>query len=164
MYLGIGTVKNESSAQAYVDAGAELIICPGIFERISEIAERNKLLCVPGAMTVTDIMRAEATGATIVKLFPANGLGPEYLDTIKAIFPGLSFLPTGGIELSRENLTGWIKSGVCAVGGSKLLTKSVIENELYDELTKNARQALELFQNIKSDLYPTNKIEISISQ
>jgi 2-dehydro-3-deoxyphosphogluconate aldolase/(4S)-4-hydroxy-2-oxoglutarate aldolase len=159
MYLGIGTIKNESIAKKYIDAGADFIICPGIFESVSRICNEMNILCIPGCMTPTDIISAEASGATIVKLFPANSLGPSYLEAIKAIFPGLLFMPTGGIELNKENLTGWLKTGICAVGGSKLITKSVMDNQQYDELTINTKEALMLFQTIRSSLFPVESIK-----
>ena len=69
---------------------------------------------------------------------------------VKEIFPDLLFMPTGGVELERENLEAWFKSGVCAVGmGSKLISKSGLENENYNEITKLARIALDFIKDIK---------------
>ena len=66
------------------------------------------------------------------------------------MFPGLLFMPTGGVEVNKENLGAWFKSGVCAVGmGSKLVTKPIMENKQYDELTKLTREALELVKSCK---------------
>lgn len=170
MYLGIGTIKNENIARRYIEAGADFIICPGIFEGVSRVCNELGILCIPGCMTPTDLIKAEATGAEIVKLFPANTLKPSYIDTIRSIFPGLSFMPTGGIELSRDNLSGWMKSGICAVGGSKLITRSIMDNRQYDKLTADTREALQLFQTLRNDCppaaansYPKNTIQISIN-
>lgn len=152
MYLGIGTVKNASSAQAYIDAGAEFIVCPGMLEPVFEISERHNLLCIPGCMTPTEIITAELCGAKIVKLFPANSLGPSFIEAIQAVFSDLLFLPTGGIELHEENLRKWFKSGVCAVGGSKMITKEIIENRKYDQLTNDATQVFNLIQSVRNSL------------
>lgn len=152
MHLGIGTIKNARSAQTYIDAGAEFIVCPGMLEEVVEVSERANLLCVPGCMTPTELIRAEACGVKIVKLFPANTLGPSYIEAVQAVFSDLVFLPTGGIELNEDNLRAWFKSGVCAVGGSKLITKAIMDNRQYEELTFQANQALNLIQSIRDSL------------
>jgi 2-dehydro-3-deoxyphosphogluconate aldolase/(4S)-4-hydroxy-2-oxoglutarate aldolase len=152
MYLGIGTIKNAVRAQAYIDAGAEFIVCPGVMEDVSAMADDNDLCCIPGCMTPSEIIRAEATGTTIVKLFPANTLGPAYLDAVRSLFKGIQFIPTGGIELNEDNLRYWFKSQICAVGGSKLITKDVIDSKKYDELTANAKSALQLIRSVRDSL------------
>jgi len=164
MYLGIGTIKNESIAKRYIDAGADFIICPGMFESVARICNEMNILCIPGCMTPTDIIKAEASGAKIVKLFPANTLTPSYIDAISSIFPSLSFMPTGGIELNRDNLTGWLKKGICSVGGSKLITKAIMDNKEYDLLTRNTKEALQLFQMIRNELFPVNDLQKGTKQ
>jgi 2-dehydro-3-deoxyphosphogluconate aldolase/(4S)-4-hydroxy-2-oxoglutarate aldolase len=144
MYLGVGTIKNAESAKAFIDAGADYIISPGLVEDAAEVADQNNMLWVPGCMTPTEIIRAEKLGAKFVKLFPGNILGPSFLSGIKALFPDLLFMPTGGVDTSRENISGWFKAGVCAVGmGSNLVTKDIMENREYDLLTENTMKVLE---------------------
>ncbi|GAB3936427.1 bifunctional 4-hydroxy-2-oxoglutarate aldolase/2-dehydro-3-deoxy-phosphogluconate aldolase [Mucilaginibacter myungsuensis] len=143
MYLGVGTIKTAAQAQAFVDAGADYIISPGLVEEVIPVADKAGLLWIPGAMTATEIIRAENLGAKLVKLFPGNLLGPGFMSAIKELFPVMLFMPTGGVELSADNLGGWFKAGVCAVGmGSKLITKDVMENKKYNELTAATIEAL----------------------
>jgi len=145
MYLGVGTIKNAEQAQAFADAGADYIISPGLVEDVIPVAEKHNLLWIPGCMTPTEIIKAENLGAKVVKLFPGNMLGPSFLSGIKELFPNLLFMPTGGVELTKENIGGWFKAGVCAVGmGSKLITKDVMENKKYAELTEATKQAIEI--------------------
>ncbi|MES2277791.1 MAG: bifunctional 4-hydroxy-2-oxoglutarate aldolase/2-dehydro-3-deoxy-phosphogluconate aldolase [Bacteroidota bacterium] len=145
MYLGVGTIKNAAQAQSFVDAGADYIISPGLVEEVIPVAEKAGLLWIPGCMTPTEIIRAENLGAKVVKLFPGNMLGPSFLSGIKELFPGMLFMPTGGVELTKENIGGWFKAGVCAVGmGSKLISKDVMENQKYDELTAATIEAIEI--------------------
>lgn len=145
MYLGVGTIKNAEQAQAFADAGADYIISPGLVEDVIPVAEKHNLLWIPGCMTPTEIIKAENLGAKVVKLFPGNLLGPSFLSGIKELFPNLLFMPTGGVELTKENIGGWFKAGVCAVGmGSKLITKDVMENKRYAELTEATKQAIEI--------------------
>jgi 2-dehydro-3-deoxyphosphogluconate aldolase/(4S)-4-hydroxy-2-oxoglutarate aldolase len=151
MYLGIGTIKNGDMAQQFIDAGTDYIICPGLVESVAEVADKNSMLWVPGCMTPSEIIKAETLGAKMIKLFPGNILGPGFLSAIKEIFPGLLFMPTGGVELDKENISGWFKAGVCAVGmGSKLITKQLLEARDYTAITKATEEAIHIIQSIKS--------------
>jgi 2-dehydro-3-deoxyphosphogluconate aldolase/(4S)-4-hydroxy-2-oxoglutarate aldolase len=151
MYLGIGTIKNGEMAQTFIDAGTDYIICPGLVESVAEVADKNKMLWVPGCMTPSEIIKAETLGAKMIKLFPGNILGPGFLSAIKEIFPSLLFMPTGGVELDKDNIAGWYKAGVCAVGmGSKLITKQLLENKDYAQITKATEDALAIIRSIKS--------------
>jgi len=145
MYLGIGTIKDAASAQSFIDAGADYIISPGLVEDVIPVADKHNLLWMPGCMTPTEIIKAEKLGAKVIKLFPGNMLGPSFLSGIKELFPNLLFMPTGGVELTKENIGGWFKAGVCAVGmGSKLVSKDVMEGKKYAELTAATKEAMEI--------------------
>ncbi|MFZ4100495.1 MAG: bifunctional 4-hydroxy-2-oxoglutarate aldolase/2-dehydro-3-deoxy-phosphogluconate aldolase, partial [Sphingobacterium thalpophilum] len=152
MRLGIGTIKNLEAAKEYIGEGAEFLVCPGILESIIELSDNHNLLCVPGCMTPSEIIRAESCGVNLVKLFPANTLGPSYIEAVQALFTDMSFLPTGGIELNEDNLRCWFKVGVTAVGGSKMITKAVIENKLYADLSKECHRALNLIKMVRESL------------
>lgn len=151
MYLGIGTIKDGAMAQTFIDAGADYIICPGLVESVAEVADRHGILWVPGCMTPSEIIKAETLGAKMVKLFPGNILGPGFMSAIKELFPNLLFMPTGGVELDRGNIESWLKAGVCAVGmGSKLVSKDVMENKKYAELTASTKEALDIIRSIRN--------------
>jgi 2-dehydro-3-deoxyphosphogluconate aldolase/(4S)-4-hydroxy-2-oxoglutarate aldolase len=109
MYLGVGTIKNELMAQTFIDAGADYIICPGLIDEVAKVADKNKLLWVPGCMTPSEIIKAENMGAKMVKLFPGNILGPAFMSAIKELFPGLLFMPTGGVDLIKKILQVGLK-------------------------------------------------------
>jgi len=104
MYLGIGTIKNGAQAQAFIDAGADYIISPGLVEDAAAVADKNGVLWVPGCMTPTEIIKAEALGAKMIKIFPGNILGPGFISAIKELFSGLQFMITGGVEPEEANL------------------------------------------------------------
>ena len=151
MYLGIGTIKNGEMAQTFIDAGTDYLICPGLVESVAAVADKNKMLWVPGCMTPSEIIKAETLGAKMIKLFPGNILGPGFLSAIKEIFPGLLFMPTGGVEMDKDNIAGWYKAGVCAVGmGSKLITKQLLEAKDYTQITAATKEVLAIIQSIKS--------------
>jgi 2-dehydro-3-deoxyphosphogluconate aldolase/(4S)-4-hydroxy-2-oxoglutarate aldolase len=150
MYLGIGTIKNSMIAQTFIDAGADYIICPGLIEEVAEVADKNNMLWVPGCMTPSEIIRAENLGAKMIKLFPGNILGTAFMSAIKELFPGLLFMPTGGVDLSKENIAGWFKAGVCAVGmGSKLVSKELMEQKDYAKIEMLTKQVIEIVRSVK---------------
>jgi 2-dehydro-3-deoxyphosphogluconate aldolase / (4S)-4-hydroxy-2-oxoglutarate aldolase len=143
MYLGIGTIKDGETAQKFIDAGADYIISPGLVEDVVPVADKAGLLWFPGCMTPTEIIKAEKLGAKCIKLFPGNMLGPSFLSGIKELFPNLLFMPTGGVDMTKESIGGWFKAGVCAVGmGSKLITKEVMANQEYAKLTADTKEAI----------------------
>jgi 2-dehydro-3-deoxyphosphogluconate aldolase / (4S)-4-hydroxy-2-oxoglutarate aldolase len=150
MYLGIGTIKNGSMAQTFIDAGADFIICPGLVEEVAQVADTNNMLWVPGCMTPTEIIRAETLGAKMIKLFPGNILGPEFMSAIKSLFPDLLFMPTGGVDLDKENIAKWLTAGVCAVGmGSKLISTKLLEQKDYSKIEELAKQALNILKSLR---------------
>jgi 2-dehydro-3-deoxyphosphogluconate aldolase/(4S)-4-hydroxy-2-oxoglutarate aldolase len=150
MYLGIGTIKNGNMAQTFIDAGADYIICPGLIEEVAEVADKNNMLWVPGCMTPSEIIRAENMGAKMIKLFPGNILGPGFMSAIKELFPGLLFMPTGGVDLDKENIAGWFKAGVCAVGmGSKLVSKNLLEQKDYGKIEALTRQVMDIVKSVR---------------
>jgi 2-dehydro-3-deoxyphosphogluconate aldolase/(4S)-4-hydroxy-2-oxoglutarate aldolase len=78
-------------------------------------------------------------------------LGPDFLSSIKEIFPKLLFMPTGGVDTTKENIEGWYKAGVCAVGmGSKLISKKLMEAKDYATMESETKTVLELIQTIKN--------------
>jgi 2-dehydro-3-deoxyphosphogluconate aldolase / (4S)-4-hydroxy-2-oxoglutarate aldolase len=150
MYLGVGTIKNADAARAFINAGADYLISPGLVEDAAKVADENKMLWIPGCMTPSEIIRAEQLGAKIIKLFPGNLLGPSFLSGIKEIFPDLSFMPTGGVEVEKGNLSGWFKAGVCAVGmGSKLITKTHLENRDYAGIRSATEESIRLIKEVR---------------
>ena len=150
MYLGIGTIKNGVMAQTFIDAGADFIICPGLIEEVANVADKNNMLWVPGCVTPSEIIRAETLGAKMIKLFPGNILGPEFMSAIKALFPDLLFMPTGGVDLDKENIAGWLKAGVCAVGmGSKLISNQLLEQRDYAKIEELAKKAMDILKSLR---------------
>jgi 2-dehydro-3-deoxyphosphogluconate aldolase/(4S)-4-hydroxy-2-oxoglutarate aldolase len=151
LQLGAGTIRNKIEATEFINEGADFIISPGIVEAVAVLADKNDLLWVPGCLTATEIILADDLGAQLVKLFPGSLLGPSYLLAMKEIFPGLLFMPTGGVETSEENLNSWFKSGASAVGlGSRLISKNLVETKDYAGIELLTRQTLQIIHEIKS--------------
>jgi 2-dehydro-3-deoxyphosphogluconate aldolase / (4S)-4-hydroxy-2-oxoglutarate aldolase len=149
MELGIGTIKNRSQAESFIEAGADFIVAPSVNEEVGKTTEAAGLLWIPGCMTPTEIANAEIAGAIIVKIFPGNLLGPDYIKAIKDLFPVMKFMPTGGVEVEKQNLSNWFDAGVCAVGmGSKLISKSAMQNKDYNAIAVLTKKSLEYIKKI----------------
>ncbi|MCF6130091.1 bifunctional 4-hydroxy-2-oxoglutarate aldolase/2-dehydro-3-deoxy-phosphogluconate aldolase [Flavobacterium sp. AS60] len=150
LLLGIGTIKNLQQAEEYFAVGADFFISPGFVPEVAAFLRSKEVLYSPGCMTPSEIIAAENAGVKFIKLFPGNMLGPEFLSGIKDIFPKLLFMPTGGVDTTRENIEGWYKAGVSAVGmGSKLISKPLMAAKDYATIETETRKVLELIQTIK---------------
>ncbi|WPV01804.1 bifunctional 4-hydroxy-2-oxoglutarate aldolase/2-dehydro-3-deoxy-phosphogluconate aldolase [Mucilaginibacter sp. cycad4] len=148
--LGIGTIKSAQEAEAFIEAGADFIVSPIVNPEVGKLAAQHNLLWIPGCMTPTEIYTAQQNEAALIKIFPANILGPEFVSSIRDLFAGQLFIPTGGVELNHDSISTWFKAGVCAVGmGSKLISKNVLENQEYDKLYNDTLKLLEIVQTIK---------------
>jgi 2-dehydro-3-deoxyphosphogluconate aldolase/(4S)-4-hydroxy-2-oxoglutarate aldolase len=150
LLLGVGTIKNMQHATDYMAAGADFLVSPGFVPDVAAYCVANDIFYAPGCMTPTEIIAAENAGIKFIKLFPGNMLGPEFLSGIKDIFPKLLFMPTGGVDTTKENIEGWYKAGVCAVGmGSKLISKKLMEAKDYATIESETKKVLEVIQQVK---------------
>jgi 2-dehydro-3-deoxyphosphogluconate aldolase/(4S)-4-hydroxy-2-oxoglutarate aldolase len=151
LIIGVGTIKNMQQALNFLEAGADFLVSPGYLPDVASYCVSKDIMFGPGCMTPTEIIAAENNGVKFIKLFPGNLLGPEFLSGIKDIFPKLLFMPTGGVDTTRENIEGWFKAGVCAVGmGSKLISKKLMEAKEYATIETETIKVLELIQTIKT--------------
>lgn len=150
LLLGTGTIKRDADALAFINAGADFLISPALIEDVFDVAYNNKILWIPGCMTPTEIVKAEGMGVSLVKLFPGSVLGPSFMKAIKDLFPGIAFMPTGGVESTEENLRQWFSAGVVAVGmGSNLVNSGATKEGGYEKLTAQAAEILERIRQIK---------------
>ncbi|UCA60065.1 bifunctional 4-hydroxy-2-oxoglutarate aldolase/2-dehydro-3-deoxy-phosphogluconate aldolase [Chryseobacterium rhizoplanae] len=131
LLLGIGTVKNIKEMDDYVHAKADFIITPVIREALVKHALERNILLIPGCFTPSDINIAYQNGLTLVKIFPADALGKNYIKSVQPVFPGMNFMPTGGIHAEFEDIMEWLNGGAVAAGlGSSLIGKDNNEEEL----------------------------------
>jgi 2-dehydro-3-deoxyphosphogluconate aldolase/(4S)-4-hydroxy-2-oxoglutarate aldolase len=138
--LGVGSVLDAETARAAILAGAEYVVSPHLNPEVIKLCNRYQISCMPGAMTVTEVVAAMELGADIIKVFPGEVLGPKFIKAIKAPLPQAALMPTGGVSL--ENVQEWIKAGAVAVGVGGSLTKGAKTGD-YDLVTQTARQFVE---------------------
>lgn len=150
MIMGVGSVTDAASASLYMALGANFVVTPVLREDIAIVCNRRKVLWSPGCGSLTEIARAEELGCEIVKLFPGDIYGPQFVKGIKGPQPWTSIMPTGGVSPTEENLRGWFNAGVTCVGmGSKLISKEIIANKDYAKLEQDVKAALNLIQKVR---------------
>ena len=150
MVMGVGSVTDAAAASLYMALGANFIVTPVLREDIAIVCNRKKVLWSPGCGTLTEIARAEELGCEIVKLFPGDIYGPQFVKGIKGPQPWTSIMPTGGVSPSRENLEGWFNAGVTCVGmGSKLVKKDASGNYNLEQIESDTKSALEIIKSVR---------------
>lgn len=150
MILGVGSVTDAASASLYMALGANFVVTPVLREDIAIVCNRRKVLFSPGCGSVSDIARAEELGCEIIKLFPGDIYGPQFVKAILGPQPWTSIMPTGGVSPTEENLKGWFDAGVTCVGmGSQLISKDILANKDYAKLEQDVKNALAIIKAIR---------------
>jgi len=138
LIVGAGSVLSADAARRAIEAGARYLVSPVLDTDVMAVAHTNDIPCFPGAYTPTEIFRAHQAGADLVKLFPADTLGPSYLKGVLAPMPFLELMPTGGV--TPENVGTWIAAGAVAVGlGSALVDPALVHARDFATITARAR-------------------------
>ncbi|OQY81768.1 MAG: hypothetical protein B6D41_19265 [Chloroflexi bacterium UTCFX4] len=123
MLVGAGTVRTRAQAEQALAAGAQFLISPNFDAATVNWACAQALLHLPGVFTATEAQTALTAGCRMVKLFPADLLGPAYLGALRAPLDDIEFVPTGGVSI--QNISAYARAGAAAVGvGSALLTNN----------------------------------------
>lgn len=112
--LGAGTVRTPQEATDAVEAGARFLVTPGTTDALARAVLDTGVTAVLGALTPSEVITVSELGAHAVKVFPASLGGPAYLRALRAPFPDLAFVPTGGVDAT--NICEWLEAGAVAVG------------------------------------------------
>jgi 2-dehydro-3-deoxyphosphogluconate aldolase / (4S)-4-hydroxy-2-oxoglutarate aldolase len=147
--LGAGTVLDPETARACLLAGAQFFVTPSLNVRTIEIARRYSRPIFPGGLTPTEILTAWEAGADGVKVFPCNALGgAKYIKSLKAPFPHIDLIPTGGVNL--ETVADFLTAGSSAVGvGSELVDAASVSSGNYQAMTERARKFREIVASVR---------------
>ncbi|WP_214879294.1 MULTISPECIES: bifunctional 4-hydroxy-2-oxoglutarate aldolase/2-dehydro-3-deoxy-phosphogluconate aldolase [unclassified Exiguobacterium] len=147
--IGAGTVLDSATARIAILAGAQFIVGPCFDKDTARLCNVYQIPYMPGCMTVTEMKCALEAGVDIVKLFPGNNFGPDFIKAVKAPLPQVNIMPTGGVNL--ENVKEWIKNGSIAVGvGGNLVTPAETDN--YELVTEYAEQYVEKVREARDEL------------
>lgn len=138
--LGAGTVLDPETARLCILSGAEFLVAPSLNPKTIELAKRYSKAIFPGALTPTEILNAWEAGADGIKVFPASAMGgAKYIRALRAPFPQIEFVPTGGVNL--ETISDFLNAGCCAVGvGGELVDANTIASGNYEVFAQRARQ------------------------
>jgi 2-dehydro-3-deoxyphosphogluconate aldolase/(4S)-4-hydroxy-2-oxoglutarate aldolase len=148
--LGAGTVLDPETARACMHAGAQFFVTPALNPRTIEFARRYSRPVFPGALTPTEILAAWEAGADAIKVFPCNVMGgAKYIKALKAPFPHIELVPTGGVSL--ETLADFLAAGCAAVGvGSELVDNKSVAEGNFHVISNRARQFREAVQSFRA--------------
>lgn len=137
--IGAGTVCTLAELEQALDAGAQFIVMPITEEEVIKKAVAENIPIFPGAYTPTEIYKAWSLGASAVKVFPANQLGPKYIKNVLAPLNHIKLLPTGGVSI--ENINAFFEAGAVGVGmGSSLFNKKYIQEKDFEGLKNHFKQ------------------------
>jgi 2-dehydro-3-deoxyphosphogluconate aldolase/(4S)-4-hydroxy-2-oxoglutarate aldolase len=137
--LGLGTVLDADTASAGIAAGAKFIVTPAVRPTVIAACREAGVPVLSGALTPTEAYTAWELGADIIKVFPAEFFGPAYIKSLKAPFPKIEFMPTGGV--TPETVGDFLKAGAFATAaGSALVAAAALKSGDWAAITARARQ------------------------
>jgi 2-dehydro-3-deoxyphosphogluconate aldolase / (4S)-4-hydroxy-2-oxoglutarate aldolase len=140
---GAGTVTTAKQAEICLDAGAQFLVSPGLSVGVLETAARRNVLAIPGALTPTEVMGAIGAGAQLIKIFPCGSVGgPKHIKALKAPFPQIHLIPTGGVNAT--NAADYFAAGSFALGvGADLVDLAAIRRNEISKITDMAKLLLD---------------------
>jgi 2-dehydro-3-deoxyphosphogluconate aldolase/(4S)-4-hydroxy-2-oxoglutarate aldolase len=150
--VGAGTALDPETARACLLAGAQFIVSPALNVATIELCRRYGVAVMPGALTPTEVVTAWQAGADFVKIFPAEAMGgASYLKALKAPFPQIELIPTGGVSLATA--ADFIRAGASALGiGSDLVDVKALRAGQGQVITERAARFLSLVKETRASL------------
>lgn len=142
MRVGAGSVLVPDQVDHVVAAGARFVVSPGLSAGVVDRARALGVPALPGVATASDLMAAVGLGLTEVKVFPAGLLGgPAAIRALAAPFPGISFMPSGGV--TAATMADYLAlPAVPAVSGSWMVDRTLLGEARWDEVTARSAAAM----------------------
>jgi 2-dehydro-3-deoxyphosphogluconate aldolase / (4S)-4-hydroxy-2-oxoglutarate aldolase len=148
LLLGAGTVLDAETARAVLLAGAEYIVAPTLNLDVIRLCQRYDKLVMPGAFSPTEVLTAWEAGADIVKVFPADVVGPAYFRALRGPLPQVRLMPTGGVDLNTA--AAFLKAGACCLGvGGQLVDPQAVAERNFDRIRDLARQYVAIVKQVR---------------
>lgn len=137
--IGLGTVLDAETARAGVAAGAKFLVTPAVRPAVIAVCKELGVPILSGALTPTEACQAWDAGADVIKIFPAEFFGPAYIKSLKAPFPKMEFLPTGGV--TPQTVGDFLKAGAWATAaGSALVSPAALKARDWATITARAKE------------------------
>ncbi|MCA6078695.1 bifunctional 4-hydroxy-2-oxoglutarate aldolase/2-dehydro-3-deoxy-phosphogluconate aldolase [Fulvivirga sedimenti] len=150
MFLGAGSVMDSETADAFIQQGADFIVAPLYSEEVNQACNEMGVPYIPGCGSVTEVGNAQQKGASLVKLFPANVLGPGFIGALLGPMPWSRIMPTGGVKPERENLKQWFDAGAYCVGmGSALFSEELVRSSA-EVITAKIREVCNMIREVRN--------------
>ncbi len=151
LIVGAGTVLSIETARACLDAGAMFVTSPGMDPKIVDFTVRQNVAAIPGALTPTEVMVARDAGADLIKIFPCAQVGgPSYIKALKAPFPHVPFIASGGVD--QVTASDFIRAGAVALGiRGKLIPPEAIEGRDVNWIRELAGRFLGIVQRTRTE-------------
>ncbi len=150
LFVGAGSIADGPTAALFLQNGADFLVSPALREDVALVCNRRKTAYLPGCLTVTEIGRAEELGCEIIKIFPAETVGPEFIRAVRGPQPWSFLMPTGGVEPTETSLGAWFSAGAAAVGmGSKLIDPKAVASSDFLKIERDVRAVFELIKKVK---------------
>jgi 2-dehydro-3-deoxyphosphogluconate aldolase/(4S)-4-hydroxy-2-oxoglutarate aldolase len=147
--LGAGTILDPETARAALLAGAEFLVSPTINLDVIKICQRYHKLVMPGAFTPTEILTAWETGADVVKVFPAEVVGPAFFKAMRGPLPQIRLMPTGGVDVTTAS--AFLQAGACCLGiGAQLVEPRAVASGNFERIRELARQYVAAVEEARS--------------
>jgi len=147
--LGAGTILDTETARAALLNGAEYLVAPTLNLEVIRLAQRYSKIVMPGAFTPTEILTAWEAGADIVKVFPAEVVGPAFFKALRGPLPQVRLMPTGGVDLNTA--AEFLRAGACCLGlGSQLVEPKAIAERNFDRIRDLARQYVDIVKTLRA--------------
>ena len=149
--IGAGTVLNLDQCHQALDVGAQFVVSPIMRPSLLEPCHRAGCPVMLGAYSPTEAQLAHEAGSDLIKIFPADGLGPNYIKALKAPLPHLPIVPTGGVNL--DTMEAFLRAGCHALGvGSSLINQAILQQSDWSALRERAQAFSQGFQQIAKTL------------
>lgn len=148
--LGAGTVLDPETARSCMLAGAQFFVTPSLNVQTIEMAKRYSKVILPGALTPTEVLTAWQAGGDAIKIFPCSAVGgAKYIKALRAPFPHIEMVPTGGVNL--ETVADFLRAGSCAVGvGGELIDSATIREGRFEVFEERARRFLDVIARTRA--------------
>lgn len=144
LHVGVGSLRNGEDLKKAIDAGATFAVSAGFSPSVAAEANKQGIPYFPGVSTPTEMLQAINEGITTLKFFPAETLGGvNALKAMSAPFPGITFMPTGGITAANARQYLELPS-VVAVGGSWMVVQKLIDAGDFDEIISLTKEAVKV--------------------
>lgn len=147
--IGAGTVMDAETARIAILSGAEYVVSPYFNPETVKCCVRYGVPVMPGICTPTEAMAAIECGADVLKVFPGDMVGPDFIKNIHGPIPNAIMMPSGGVDV--DNVKNWIKAGAFACGAGSSLTGGAKIGD-YNKITEKGKLFVQRIKEAREEM------------